>query len=465
MSFSVAPAAPFLASQNLVWALVSMFAPIFNLIRQLSGRRKEIGRTLLADSKRSFWAMADQGVVSLGNFGVNIALARHFEHQHDLAGFGAYWVLMELMYFLNGIQGALVTYPLTVRGAVLDQPGLGKLTTQSLAMTLLGGPMMILALMATGLVIHLPLTVGLWAGVAIVIWQLQETTRRALMSQMRFRAACVGDAISYGGQFLAVVCLAVWGHLDVPRTFQAIAVTSALGCLFQAAQLGLRTTRIGEIVAFARHGWEVGKWLLLGNLTSLFSGALFNWNLAYWAGLEVLGVYYALFNLIRPAHPLAFAVATLVTPHAARTRKEEGMERAKRISLRLSLLGALLLLPFLGVLIVMPKFSLALAYGWESSYLEYSVMVQLAAIAAVFVYAGTAAGAFLNGIERTRETFFSQAIYAVAFVVLVMPLTAFFGLSGAFLGRLLAAVLGAGSNLLFAYSSQDDEPKTQIAPG
>src|SRR3954470_22240630 len=73
-----------------------------------NARKGAVIRTLAADSKRSFWAMADQGAVSLGNFGVNVALAKSFASAGDLPSYGAYWVLMELMLFLLGLQGALV---------------------------------------------------------------------------------------------------------------------------------------------------------------------------------------------------------------------------------------------------------------------------------------------------------------------------------------------------------------------
>lgn len=420
-------------------------------------------RALAEDSKRSFWAMADQGAVSLGNFGLNIMLARHFELIGDLGSYGAFWVLMELMYFLNGIQSAILIYPLTVWGVALDRDELGRLTSRSLTLTLMAGPLLLLIMIATAMVAHVGLAVGIWAGAALVAWQLQELTRRALMAHLKFRAAFIGDAIGYLGQFAVIAGFSLWSTLDLQRTFQVITLTLVIACLVQAIQLGLRRTEWHDIFAFARRCWGTGKWILYGNMTNVFSGALFNWNFAYWAGLERVGIYYGLINMTRPAHPLAFAVVTLITPTAAKALKTEGMGRAKRSALRFTLLGALMLAPYLGVLILFPTLSLNLVYHENSAYAPYKFLVQVSVVAVALVYVGMAAGAFLNGVERVRESFVGQVVYAAAYLLVVLPATARFGLHGAIIGWLVAAVLRAVVNGYFAIRARDPQSDPAVS--
>ncbi len=426
----------------MLWYVASLFHRAYS-------RRSHVVRALAEDSKRSFWALTDQGVVSLGNFGLNIVLARFFERGHQLGEYGAFWVFMELMILLNGVQGALLVYPMTVRGAVLDRLGLGRMTSQALSLTLLSGPLLALALALVALVAQVPVIVGLWAGAALLMWQVQETTRRALMAHLRFRAALWGDATSYLGQFLGVAILSYLNALSLQRTFQLMALTSAAAWAVQSTQLRLRGTTLAQVIHFARDSWGIGRWMLFGNLTYFFNGALFNWNFAYWAGLEMLGVHYALMNLLRLANPLAVAIATLILPNAAKARSTQGMARAKIVTHRFTLLGALLMAPYLGVLLLWPGHSIAFAYGWGSAYLKYGGVVQISALAVALVYVATASGSLLNAVERSPQAFIGQGVYAVGFVAIVLPLTAVYGLWGAAWGWLVAAALRAVVNVYY----------------
>ena len=430
--------------------------------RNLNTRKRKIVSTLAYDSKRSFWAMADQGVLSLGNFGVSILLAACFERKHDLSDFGAYWILMELMMFLNGIQNALVAYPLTVRGAIADRLQLGRLTSMSMLLTGVMWPLQAAAIVTTAAIAKIPMSVGIWAAIALFLWQMQETLRRGLMAHLKFRESLLGDSISYIGQLVAVALLGWYGMLTLTTAFQAIALTSGLAALVQGAQLGLHNITLPELREFTQDCWDIGRWVLYGNLSRFFTGPMYNWNIAYWAGKDLLGVYYAVMNLLRLANPLTFGIASLITPSAARANKLEGMKGAKRELHRFGLLGAVMLAPYLGMLLIAPKLSISLVYGADSAYLRYSILPQLAAVAAAFTYWATATGAFLGGLERSRNLFISQFAYAGAAVIIAMPLVAGFGLLGAAIGWLVAASIQAAVNIYYV-SKLPDSPAPKPA--
>jgi len=219
--------------------------------RNLNTRKRKIVSTLAYDSKRSFWAMADQGVLSLGNFGVSILLAACFERKHDLSDFGAYWILMELMMFLNGIQNALVAYPLTVRGAIADRLQLGRLTSMSMLLTGVMWPLQAAAIVTTAAIAKIPMSVGIWAAIALFLWQMQETLRRGLMAHLKFRESLLGDSISYIGQLVAVALLGWYGMLTLTTAFQAIALTSGLAALVQGEQIAIIRTNDGLFAALS----------------------------------------------------------------------------------------------------------------------------------------------------------------------------------------------------------------------
>ena len=430
--------------------------------REINSRKRQIVSTLAYDSKRSFWAMADQGVLSLGNFGVSILLAGCFERKHDLSDFGAYWILMELMIFLNGIQNALVAYPLTVRGAVADRLRLGRLTSMSMLLTLVMWPLLAACIITTAVVAKIPMSVGIWAAIALFLWQMQETLRRGLMAHLKFRESIVGDSISYIGQLVAVAILGWSGMLTLETAFQAIALTSGAAALVQGAELGLCNITLPELREFTSDCWSIGRWVMYGNLSRFFTGPMFNWNIAFWAGKDLLGVYYAVMNLLRLANPLTFGIASLITPSAARANHDEGMKGAKRELRRFGVLGAVMLAPYLGMLLIAPKFLISLVYGANSAYLQYSILPQLAAIAAAMTYWATATGAFLSGLERSRLLFVSQFAYAGAAMLIAMPLVAGFGLLGAAVGWLIAAMIQAAVNIYYV-SKLPDTPAPKPA--
>jgi len=171
-------------------------------------------------------------------------------------------------------------------------------------------------------------------------------------------------------------------------------------------------------------------------------------------------VYYAILNLLRLANPLAIVVATLITPAAAAARN---MHRAKMVTLRFTLIGAALMVPYLAALVLLPQHSIALAYGWDSQFLSYSSVVQVFAISVAFVYAAGVAGALLNGVERSRLSFIGQMTYAAGFLFIAMPLTALYGMPGAAWGWFIAAALRAAVNIHYALGLPSDQRDEEIS--
>ncbi len=153
-------------------------------------------------SRRAFWALADQGAVSAGNFLTGWYLARTLPPSE----FGIYVVIIGVMIFANTIHAALVTSPLCVKGAAAGAPLSKRYTGWSLALTTGFLPVQAIAIAAICFGLG-RLALAPWAVMALLLWQLQETVRSGLVSQCRFRSAIVGDFVSYIGQALAVVAL------------------------------------------------------------------------------------------------------------------------------------------------------------------------------------------------------------------------------------------------------------------
>src|SRR5262245_29679231 len=128
-------------------------------------------------TRRSVWALADQGVVSLGNCATNVLLARSLA----VSEWGVFAILLEAMLFLNTLQASLVIYPLSVRGAVLKRDALARLAGTCLLLTVLLAAPLAVTLATAGAIVGSAWT-GLLAGTALGLWQCQETLRRAMMA-------------------------------------------------------------------------------------------------------------------------------------------------------------------------------------------------------------------------------------------------------------------------------------------
>ena len=108
--------------------------------------------------------------------------------------------------------------------------------------------------------------------------------RRGLMAELRFRDAVWGDAISFLGQAIGVAALWHFNKLNLISIYQVMALTSATAAMVQSMQLKLTPATMTEVTAFAKEGWTLGRWVLVGNLRPLCTGFLYTANFMYWAG-------------------------------------------------------------------------------------------------------------------------------------------------------------------------------------
>ena len=407
-------------------------------LRQAKRRCIAVAQRYRYAGQKAFWVLGDQGFASLGNFLSNLIIARTL----GLAELGLYGILYELGLFLNSMHAATVLFPLNVKGAVADgRAKFARLAGRSLTYTLVLAPGLGAVMFATGTAMDRA-TLGLWATVALVAFQVQETLRRSLIARMRYRAAAWGEAISYLGQAATLYVLASAKMLTLASAYQAFAATSALAAIVQAMQVRPRVALPRESLHLAAGTWDLSRWVLYGNLMNLFTGTLFYWNLAFWSGREVLGVVMGLMNVIRVSNPLVLAFASVIVPTVARARGRAGFAAARRMlfgygSVAVSGLAALFMVPF-----AFPARVLHLFYPHNGDqYVAHAHLLQVMVMTALCMVSKDVLGAFFNAVERPRLNFLGQAVYTLSIVLVGMPLTARMGLDGLVIGAFCAAVM------------------------
>ncbi|MDO9498617.1 hypothetical protein [Falsiroseomonas sp.] len=374
---------------------------------------------------RISWSLVDQGVVSGGTFLLNVLLARGL----PAGEYGVFALLFGGMLTLQLLNTTLVVHPLSVRlvtAAPEDRPrlltaslvliagiSLGMAALLALVLALLGVPELILPALA-----------------CFLTWQFQEGARRGLLSAFRFRAATLGDAVSYLGQAGVVLGLAASGMLTLTGALYGMAATSALGAAWQILQLDLRhsgplqlRTTVLDYLSIGG-GWALGNGLLLHGRSQILL-----WGLAASSGAAAVASFQAALNLVNVTGPILLSLCSIIPPTASHARAR-GLAEAWRASRVYAVLMAPLVLAYAAVVIAAPETMLWLLYGSQSDYLGLSTALRLLIIATLLGYAADVVAAFLHGVSAVHLAFQIAVIGAVATVVIAPPLIGTLGLIG-----------------------------------
>jgi O-antigen/teichoic acid export membrane protein len=359
-------------------------------------------------SGAGFWSMADQGVVSAGNFFTTILLARCLLP----AEYGVYALLFGLILMMNGFHSAFIWYGMSLLGASRSEAELRPLAGGSLVLTAALAVVLGIALGSTAVYFHrAPL--ASWLLLALLFWQIQETTRRALMCRLRFRDALWGDALSYLGQTACIAVLFFVHRLTIASAFGVMSATSAAAALLQAAQLKLTPPDFRGAFRLLPEFWDTGRWALLVSVAQAFIGQALLWFLAL-AGTAEVASFQSVLNLLRATNPVMFGIGSVLLPTVAAQagKPAAGLYAARRYGL----LGALVLLPYFALLFVFPGLTLRLFYGVGSPYVGLGLVLRLLVVGSAFAYVTYILGSYYYGLSKSYIVFRSQLV-AVAFTV------------------------------------------------
>jgi len=413
-------------------------------VEAVEDRPGVLGRVVALCMGPTAWSLVDQAVVSLGNFVTTILVVRSLLPREC----GLFGILLDVTLFLNSIHAPLLTYPLSVRGAATDRATTARLTFASLALTLLAGLLLIATGCVAGWITGSPAPV-IWASVSAVMWQLQEVARRGLIARMRVRTAVAGDSVSFLGQAFFVGLLFHFGGLSLSRVFMAMSLTSAAAVSLQVIQVGWAVLSVKEIGASAKEFWQMGRWLLAGNLTGLICIPAFAWVLVYFHGLEEGAINLALLSLLKISHPVMSAVSNLIIPAVAHARAKAKGE-AFAVFVKQAAVGAALLTPLFVPLLIVPSLVLKTVYagGNARMYSAYSGTMQAMALSYVLIYLANMTTAYLTGLQKTRDVFVGHVANTAGSMLIGLPMVALWGVTGAAWGGGIAVAARLAANAI-----------------
>jgi O-antigen/teichoic acid export membrane protein len=380
---------------------------------------------------RSVWALADQGIVSLGNFFTTILLARALPQSE----YAIYALTLGVLLSANSLHAALITYPLAVKGAATDREGLKHFTGGSLLLTMALGLLLNVGMFAALSILGRP-ELAPWAFGVSLFWQLQETLRRALLSQLRHSEVVWGDGVSYLGQAASVWLLTQEKWLSLNNVFVVMMITSIAAASIQAVQLGLKSVNWAELRILVKDFWVFGRWILLTNLLTSLTLQIFPWSLKFFHGLQATASFQVVSNVLGVSHPVLFSLGSLIMPAVVQANLKGDMKDVWQATWKYSFLGGALVLPYYAVLLCWPREILSVFYGANSPYLSLGLETPLRiyVLAYALMYFSLVLQSLFYGLEDSRAVSIVQFVTTGTGIILGIPLVLYNGVLGACLG-------------------------------
>jgi O-antigen/teichoic acid export membrane protein len=400
-----------------------------------------MGAKLLIE--RASWTLVDQGVVSAGNFLLNVLLARTLSEED----YGKFVLFLGAIFALRAFDYSLISYPLSVRLCVASDEERAGLLGNTILLAVALSLVSVVA-MALGTTLMEADNIRLPACLCFLCWQAQETSRRCLLADFRYRAAVAGDGTAYVGQALLIVLLAWLGYVTVPSALYVMSATFAIGALLHAAKLRFAWPDFAQTRLLAREYFSVAKWSLVNYQLVLFRGQLFPWMLAGTAGTAATASLQAGANISGTMTPIILGIGNAIPQVAAHAYPTGGVIGALRAAYGYVLFGLAPVLVICSAAVLMPELLLRTVYGPSSPYLANALGLQLLAVAGVLDYIADAATKTLLGVEAGRLASLVNAVGVAAAAVLAFALIGRLGVVGACLSLLIANLVRATGAVL-----------------
>ena len=267
--------------------------------------------------QRASWTLIDQGVVSFGNFLLNVLLARTLSEED----YGEFALFLGAIFILRTIDYSLISYPLSVRLCAASDEERARLIGNSI-------------LLAVALKSRAGRGHGAWnhgaggrqylvPGVPLLLVLAGAGDVAAiLLADFRYRAAVAGDGIAYVGQAMLIALLAWFDDITLPAALYMMSATFGIGAMMHASKLRYVWPDAAEARQLAREYFSIGKWSLVNYQLVLVRVQLLPWMLAAFAGTAATASLQAGLNIANMMNPIIFGIGNAipqVAAHAYRT--------------------------------------------------------------------------------------------------------------------------------------------------
>jgi O-antigen/teichoic acid export membrane protein len=418
-----------------------------------------MGTRLLIE--KASWTLIDQGMVSSGNFLLNLVLARSLSEGE----YGEFALFLGAIFILRNIDYSFISYPLSLRLCLAsDKERAGLLGNTALLSAALA--LVLVAVVALGTMLLEADSIVLPACLCYLCWQAQETSRRCLLADFLYRDAVVGDGIAYVGQALLVGLLARLDLVSLPAALYMMSVTFAIGAIVHVSKLRFARPDLAEARLLAREYLSVGKWSFINYQLVLSRVQLFPWILAALAGTAATASLQAALNIANMMNPIIFGIGNAVPQVAAHAHRNGGTLAASRAAFGYIFFGLGPILLISAVACLMPNQLLRMAYGPSSPYLAVALGLQLLAVAGALDYIAEMISKTLLGVQAGRLASLVNIVALGVAAVLAFVFIQKLGVLGACLALWIANLVRATCAVIaISWLISKEKSREQTRPG
>jgi O-antigen/teichoic acid export membrane protein len=413
------------------------------------GRGRELSGRLSA-------GIIDQGISSATNFGLTVVAGRLL----GPGGLGVVFVGFAVYLLALSFQRALITDPLIVVSARMDDEARRQRSRAALAIVLLSGGVLTVVFFAAGALFTGSIGHGMWLFAPwLMLALVQDFWRALLFNDSRGSAAACNDGVWLLVMVLALP-LAWWSHSEV-----AIVATWGLGAsaggLFGFWQTKLLPSGLPgafrwwreEVMGFAR-------WLAIENAVISLQNQGMILVLAAILGSRDIGGLRAVDSVFAPMTLLGEAFGLPGLPLLARSLGVS-FAAARRLAMRLSMATVAIVVVYLAVAGAFREQILSLTFG--ESFESFGVLVVPVGLAQLFLAWNSGFWLLAKAAARGRVLVIARVCLSLAMFSLAVLGGLLFGLSGAAWG--IAAGVGIGTIMITVLATRDQQMPEEAALG
>jgi len=402
-------------------------------------------------ARKGYLSLIDQALLSGTNFITALVLARYTGKTE----FGAYVLAFSALLFINGLQNALLTGPMTILGAPREGDDLKRYVSTLAVLQMEGGALLaLLALAVVGVMAYAevsPELKGAFLGMAGAVFfvQSQEFCRRFFFTKLLVRKVFFNDAIfcllKLAGLY-ALWKLDAGGNsyntgswLTSRNVFFLIAVSALAASIVGLFQLReFLVTKLKVYRAYILENWSFGKWVLGGFIGSSLLIHANNFIVAAFAGIAGAAMLEAPRLILAPLQVLTFAGQNVLTPKAADKYGKSGKKGLIDFLRPVVVLWGIFFLCYALVIALAPDFWLKLFYGarYEGAGGILILWAAVYAVMGLYVMQNTV----LLVLRRTDLLMYVRLAAGTLVLVFSAWLSARYGANGAAGARLIGEI-------------------------
>jgi O-antigen/teichoic acid export membrane protein len=393
-------------------------------------------------------AILDQGLISGSNFLISVLLARWLIPEQ----YGAYAVAFGIFVLLSTVYQALVLEPMSVFGGSSYRDCLrgylGSLFWIHVAVSVIILVGFGASSVVARAVVHSRVLPDALVGVSIAspFILVFGLARRSFYLQLSPLKAAIGSFV-YSTSLLGALYLLYRRSLVSPMSaFLLMGLGSAATAFYLWMHLrrGLRpsSTAPPTVSESWRRHWRYGRWALASSFAGWIPAYVYYPLLSSFGNMAHSGQLRALMNLTLPIEQIKGALGLLLIPYAARMQEMEGRSSSKKLSIRMTLVvlaGAVaywaLILPLQG-----PVFH----FLYSGRYMEVAHLLPLIAIGSIIWTVAYGPAIALRAMNSPESVFVAFASATVLSLLVGIPATWKYGLTGAIWGSNTADILSFG---------------------